>query len=433
MSAVPALRLARSLHWMLTGNAALAASQWATIALLARFSTPEILGAYALGLSVASVAFSLTNLELRTLQVTDSAEQESFASYARLRIATSVATAGGLGLAGLFVTSPLTALAMLAVGLQKFLDGLSDIIYGRLQRREVTAPIGKSQLSKAVLSVLLLGGTLLLAGNTPWALGVVVAPYALVLFLFELPALKRHGEVVLPELTRFWAISAGRLWSLARSGFPLTVVNTLVTLHAAVPRLAVAGEVGEAGVGILAALGYLAVAPNLLLVAMGQASMRSLAASFATGDRRGYLKGILRMLGSAAAVGIATLLAGAWWGGSLLAALYGTRFLGYDRELALFLSAGAVSYLNTAVGYSLSSARVFREQIPMMTMVCAASLAASWPLVARWGIAGAALAQLISMLVQLAWSALLLVRTVSTRFALVPLEREAVTGAACSP
>jgi O-antigen/teichoic acid export membrane protein len=311
-------------------------------------------------------------------------------------------------------------LAVIAVALSKCLDGLSDVIYSRLQVSEVIAPIAKSQLAKAFLSIAILSLTLAVIPNQLVAIGATVGPYAMVLFFYDLPALRRYDTAAHPMLHMAWATTARQLGTIARLGLPLAVVSTMVVLHAAVPRLVFASQIGETGAGTVAALSYLAGAPNLLVVALAQSSVTRLVRSLATGDRKGYLTGVLRLVSVAIAIGGITLLIGLYFGGPILHLCYGPRFLGHERDLLIFLSAGAVSYLNTAVGYGLSSARVFGIQIPMMAIVCLISLVSSLLFVPRWGLAGAAASQMVSAIVQLLLSAILLARSVVTRFPLTP-------------
>jgi O-antigen/teichoic acid export membrane protein len=391
-----------SFRWILTGNVATAAAQWGIIAVLARFGVPQILGAYSLGISVAALISGIANLELRTLQVTDAARQTPFAVYYLLRFwmgLASVAILCGFALVSRYSWE--ARAAILAMALSKCSDGWSDTIYGRLQVREKMALIGKSQLAKSALFLLL--PCLSLAFLNPiWAIGSMIVPSAAVLMFYDLPNLRRYGGVSIPAAGRSsLRVFGRRMLALAKLGLAPTIVTTLVTLHVSIPRFVVANQLGEAQAGVVTALGYLAIAPNLVMVALGQAGMASLARSFGAGDSRGYLAGVLRLVGAAVIVGSLTLTAGVAAGGPILAALYGPAYANYDRVLLLFLTAGAVSYLNAALGYGLASARVFGMQMPLMSVVCIVSLLTSMALVPRLGVAGGAASLVVSLLTQL--------------------------------
>jgi O-antigen/teichoic acid export membrane protein len=406
-------KLSHSFTWILAGNSAMAACQWGVVALLARFSSHEILGAYAVGLSVSSVVFGLTGLELRTLQVTDHSQRTSFSTYCLLRLTTGLSSLAALCIATIFLHySTATRFAIVLVALGKCLDGISDVIYGRLQACDRMPVIGKSLIAKAGLSIALPAVCLFLRPQSIAAVAATVVPYAAVLFLYDVPNLR--------TLSRRWPLIPVSLMmrstaALARTGLPLTIVATLVALHTAIPRLVLASRLGESQAGIFTALSYLAIAPNLLLVALGQASIAPLSRSLVQGDEARYRAGVARMFGAAAAAGTITLATGFWSGGAILSMFYGPRFSEYTSELMILLGAGAVSYLNTAAGYGLASARIFSRQIPMMAVVSTVSLIASWTLVGRWGVAGAAASLIISTAVQLAWATVLLGRTAHRR------------------
>ncbi len=446
------LKITRNLTWVFVGNTAAAAAQWGVIVILTRFSGPEILGAYVLGLSVASVSFALANLELRTLFVTDQARLIPFAAYFQLRAVTGAVTLLALGLLswflphsnGMDVHGMQIKVAIVAVAFLKSLDGFSDIIYAQLQSRETMTSIGQSQLGKAILSLCLLGVTLAFVQNQMWAIGALVVPSAFVLLFHDLPILRtisnsanpglnsttsskvhaQNGAPAAVELSQAPGSFRGRralcafdeMMSLVRTGFPLAIVTTMVMLHASLPRFVVAGSIGKAEAGIMGALTYAAIAPNLLMVALGQSSVTALVRSLAEKDRKEYLAGISRLLVVALILGSVTLLFGFFLGKRILHLLYGSQFLGHENELLVFLGASAVGYVNTALGYGLSSSRVFAAQIPMMASVCLICFAASVILVPSWGLIGAAAAQLISMTAQLVLSASMLASVSKCRF-----------------
>ncbi len=414
--------MTRNLTWVFAGNTATAAAQWGVIVILTRCSGPEVLGAYVLGLSIASVAFALTNLELRTLFVTDGTRLIPFATYFQLRAITGVVTLLVLGLLagflphsnGMEVQGMQMRVAIVAVALVKGLDGLSDVIYAQLQSRETMTSIGHSQLAKALLSLWLLGVTLTFFQNQMWAIGALVVSSAFVLLFHDLPILRIISNSTNPGLN--WNASSKQMMSLVRTGIPLAIVTTMVMLHAALPRFVVASSMGKAEAGIMGALTYAAIAPNLVMVALGQASVTTLVRSLAEENRKEYLAAICRLLAVAMTLGSVTLLLGFFVGERILHLLYGPQFLGHEKELLVFLGASAVGYVNTALGYGLSSSRVFATQIPMMASVCLICLAVSLILVPRWGLIGAASAQLASMTAQLLLSGAMLARVAKIRF-----------------
>jgi O-antigen/teichoic acid export membrane protein len=58
----------------------------------------------------------------------------------------------------------------------------------------------------------------------------------------------------------------------------------------------------------------------------------------------------------------------------------------------LALATGTIYFLASSLGFALTAARRFREQVFLMIPACAVSAAASWLLVPRLGVDGAILA-----------------------------------------
>lgn len=410
--------LSSGFQWILAGSVSTAAANWGAIVLLARFGAPETLGAYALGLSMASVAYALSGLELRTLQVTQQNDEPPFTAYFGLRMATSLTALAVLALLAL-QRSEFTASAIIVVAAGRAFDSLSDIFYARFQVLHRIDQMGISQILRATASILFLAIALSMSLAPLASVAAVPAASLCVFLLYDLPAIRRHGVLFSARFTA----TPGQTAALVRAGLPFALISMMVAAIASMPRFTVARESGPAAVAVVAALSYLAIAPNLLITALGQAGMRSLATSFASGDRRAALAGATRLLVMSAAVGCAALGAALLGGREILQIVYGTRYAEYEWELTLFLGAGAVSYLNAGFGYCLSSARITAPQIPMMATVCAVTFVACTLLIGPWGIAGAAAGQAVGMLVQLTWSAVVFAQ----RFRAPLIAREALS------
>jgi len=396
--------LRTNLPWVFLGNASSALTQFCLLALFARFSGVEFLGSYALALSVVAVISLLANCELRTLQATDTSQRIPFSTYFRIRCMTGLLSIGVLmAIAAWPGFSAATRMAFFAVAVARCLDGVSDVIYGRLQSRDVMTPIGKSQCAKAVLSCATLATALVVAGRVTWAIWSPAAASAGVLLVYDARNLYRFGAVSGQHLLAgAWRTAARQGWPLLRLGLPLALVNSLVSLHAAIPRMVLTRYRGEAGAGIASALLYAVIAPNLFLMALGQVSVTGLSRGFCLRQRTTFLRNLRRLLTAAVLLGGVTVGVALLCGGPLLRLIYGPRLELYSRELTLFSAASSLGLLSTAVGYGISSARIFAPQLPMMLSVCAVSALFCWLFIPGWGLRGAAWAQLVSSSWQLA-------------------------------
>lgn len=392
----PARAAPRSLRvsfvWALAGNVCYAAAQWAAIVLLARRSDPAMVGRFALALAIASPILMLTNLQLRAVQATDTGGRYRLGHYVAMRLMGTTVFLLAVAAAARFGGYDGAMVALLgAVALMKAAESFSDAIYGLLHAEERLDRIAQSQILKAVLSVAAMTGMIVWTGSSTAAVAALALVFWLTLLTFDL-ALAAGRWLPLWDATR--------LGELFRISLPLGVTLLLVSANANLPRYFLQHHRGVAEVGIFSALAYVTVSANLLVMALGQAVAPRMARASVV-DLRTYLRLSARMFALAASVGGAGLLVAVLAGRPLLRLLYGAS---YARESQLFvwlMFSGLVSLLASAAGYSLTSARFFRAQFPILLVVCAVTAAGCAWLVPGRGAPGAAMAQAAGYAVQL--------------------------------
>src|SRR5690349_19103973 len=76
--------------WTFFGNGIYAACQWLILVLLAKTSTPEVVGQYSLALAVAMPVVTFATFQLRSVQVSDIREKHGFRDYLGFRIWTMI-------------------------------------------------------------------------------------------------------------------------------------------------------------------------------------------------------------------------------------------------------------------------------------------------------------------------------------------------------
>ena len=85
-----ALSLRVNFSWNLAGNLVYAACQWGIVVVLAKLTSPEMVGRFALGLAVTAPIIMLSNLQLRSVQATDARGEYQFGHYLGLRLVTTM-------------------------------------------------------------------------------------------------------------------------------------------------------------------------------------------------------------------------------------------------------------------------------------------------------------------------------------------------------
>jgi O-antigen/teichoic acid export membrane protein len=203
-----------------------------------------------------------------------------------------------------------------------------------------------------------------------------------------------------------WRVQAGIL----RTSLPLGAVLMLIALTSSLPRFAIEQKLGASALGAFAAVASLMTVGSTAVNALGQAATPRLARYFSARDRAGFarltwqLAGMALLLGAA---GVATsVLIGPWF----LGRIYRPAYAAYAGLLVWVMAAAIGSYTAGALGYVVTSTRSFAPQAPLHAAVAASAGIASWLLVPRFGLAGAALALAAAALVQIAGDLVILRR-----------------------
>src|SRR2546422_3404549 len=136
-AADPRLSLRLTFSWTLAGNLLYAACQWGMLVALAKLTSPEEVGCFALGLAVTAPIFMLCGLQLRAVEATDARREVPFADYVAVRLAgtsLALATAVAIAIWGRFPLASRVAIAGIAVA--KSIESFSDVLYGLFQQHE---------------------------------------------------------------------------------------------------------------------------------------------------------------------------------------------------------------------------------------------------------------------------------------------------------
>lgn len=384
--------------WTLTGNLVYGACQWGLLVALAKLADATAVGQFALGLAIAGPLFTLANLNLRAVQITDVRREYFLGDYLGLRVLTTVGGLAAMLVAVIVLNCSLpAALVVLSVGLVKALESVSDILYGLLQQNERMDYIAVSMMAKGTLSVAVLAALVSLTRGAHWGVLGIAAVWVTVLWIYDRRRCARLHRLPGPALR---LPDASRLPPLLGLAMPLGIVMLLVQLNVNIPRYFLAHYAGERNLGIYSAMAYPAVAGMALLGALAQASGPRMASCYASGKRREFLTlgTYLAVLGGLLGAGA---VAAAWIAGPrILHLLYGSEYAQQAGVFVWLMAAGAAGYLGSCTGYLLTTARYFRVQVLLMGLTCAATTLACAALIPAHGLRGAVFAQGIGWIVE---------------------------------
>jgi O-antigen/teichoic acid export membrane protein len=400
----PTSSLRSGFAWTLAGNALFAASQWALLSLLAKLGGREMLGHYALAVALTAPVAMLAHLNLRAVLATDVEGRHAFADYLAVRYQVSA-----LGLAAIAVVAllygrggELTAVILLA-GLAQTADTLSDAFYGAMQRRDRMDLIARSMIARGLLSASAFGLALWATRNLVASASAMVAARFAVLLIYDR---SRAGAPVGPSADR-----AGR-WAILRQALPLGAVLMLVSLNTNLPRYAIEHSLGVVELGAYAAVASFITAGSTVVNALGQAATPRLARHAASGQPREFLRLVAKLGAVVLCLGVSGVALAILAGRPLLTLAYRPEYAAYTALLTGLLAAAIPAYLAAAMGYAVTAARSFDAQVPLFCVVAAVSGCASFLLVPRYGLTGAAIAVAIAAVAQIAGQGFILGRAV---------------------
>jgi len=399
------LSLRKGFAWSFGGNLTYALCQWGVLIIIAKLGNPAMLGKFALALAISAPVFILTNLQLGAIIASDATHEYQFNHYLALRILGSMAALSFillLVLAGGFHRE--TAGLLLAVTFAKTAESFSDIIYGLWQKYERFEKMAIALGSRGVGSLCVMATALHFSHNIAVSAAALAVWWAFWLATYEYNGAKKVLGVYVPGGLPRLNWDQVHLKKLVSLSWPCGVIVLLLALTANIPRYFIQHYLGYAPLGYFAAIAYLPVAGNTVIGAMCQSALPRLSRYFYS-NPQAYLLLLKRMAVIALSVGIGLAAIVAFFGPSILRLIYSREYGNYGPVFLWMMIAGAFAYVSSVLGYGMTAARRFREQIPLFLMAMAITAAACWATVPHFGLIGGAYAVLLGSLLSSAGSA----------------------------
>ncbi|HVV46514.1 MAG TPA: hypothetical protein VHC72_14975 [Bryobacteraceae bacterium] len=416
--ATPGLRT--NLAWMVVGTVWNGFCQWAMLIALAKLGTIEMVGAYTLGVAIATPILMFSCLNLRSIFVTDQRAAFRFHEYFTLRMVMLAASVAAATVAGMLEGDrPELVLFIAAITAAKALDYVSDMFYALLQREENMRAIALSMILKGTLGLGAMAFAIVTHGSLS-SIGVaIVIASGLVLVFFDVPVSLNLLEIKLAhaaheavlhgkEMLRNRRLAGRRLLALAWSGAPLGLVVMLVSLNLNIPRYFVEHSFGMREQGIFSSLVNVMAAGSVAVGALGQCATPRLAKYFASGNMHAFRHLVWALTGISAALGGVGFIAAAVFGRELLTLAYRPEFAMRQDVLVWLMAASGALYLGSTMGVAVTAVRCFMPQLPLFALSVLTTTIACYLLVPAMGMRGAAAAIFISSIVQSVGGALLL-------------------------
>ncbi|MCX8053045.1 MAG: oligosaccharide flippase family protein [Armatimonadetes bacterium] len=423
----PSMR--RNLSWTLFGNLVYTAFQWGILVVLAKLGTPETVGLFGLALAVTAPVMMFFNLELRSVQATDARGDYQFGHYLALRLATSVVALmiiSAVALIGWGMSG--AACVMIATGVAKAVESVSDVLYGLFQNRERMDRIAISMVTRGVLALLVLSAAVYFTRSAFFGVVAMAGAWLIVLLAYDMPTAR--AIVLNEEAARTRRLlspigDAWSLWRLALLSLPLGCAMMLVSLNVNVPRYFVQWQFGERELGFFVAVAYLMVAVSTVVNALGQAACPRLARYHSGGsDLRSFRILLGKLVAAIIVLSLMGVGAARFAGREILTILYRPEYADQADVFVWIMVASGVGGVGVILRYGCISARRFAVQLPLWIAIVASNAVACLLLIPRYGLKGAGMAMTASATVQVVGNLLILARANSADSGITAVARE---------
>ena len=382
------LLLLKKAKWLVGGNFVFAFSQWVILIFFARMTNQENLGQYALALAIVTPIFAVGNLQLRPLYILDvnSEQKYTYTHFYYLRLICSFIALACCLVLGLFFN--VSILVLLLVGLLKFFESYSDIIYAYYNAHDQTQLISKSLFLKGTLSVLAVAvGLYLFDFYTALILFLIV--YLVVWLFIDNLYIQKTQEI------KKMSLDLG----IMKSAIPMGISLGIVTLQSNIPRLFLDQYASIEAVGVFTVLSYFIIVGSIFINSICQYLSPRL--THAWNHNRAYFKKLLSMaLLVAGGLGLIAIFLSYFMGEFVLNLVYGAEYVAYTDAFVLTMVAGFILYLATVLGYTLTAIGFIKQQVYLFSIVLIFSVLVSYLCIPEYGIIGGIYTLMVSYLVQ---------------------------------
>jgi O-antigen/teichoic acid export membrane protein len=378
--------------WAFAGNFCNAFGQWLMLVSLAKITSAGEVGTFGLAMAISTPVIMLTNLQLRTVYVTDANEQYQYGHYLTLRLLSVVlALFLVLTIAVLSGYNRATAAFIVVWCLAQCVVSIKDSYMGISQRYERMDKVSLSRILQSLFSVFFFVVVLyysksLIAG----AIALILVRTAILYFFDILTAAKvlrvnglNSRDYLKPSLD---FRSVGKLLCMT---VPLGIVMALTSLSNNVPKYFIEHYWGKEQLGYFTAVASFIVAGNLVVAALAQSAAPRLA-NYYSNNVQAYGKLLMKMAGVGLAVGLIGV--GLAWGLGpwILSIFFKPKYAEYNEVFVWLMVSTIPYYISSFLNNGLVIARKLNIQMPLNAAAVLAVLLCGWLWIPSYGQLGAA-------------------------------------------
>lgn len=382
--------IGKNTFWNFAGKLAYSASRGVLLILIAKLGTSVMVGQFVLALAIATPAFMFADFNLRAVFATDTKNQYPFENYLGMRFLTTLITLYMIVVIAVhFGGSPEAEAVIIAVGIGKGFETISDIFYGLFQKYERMDKLGLSLMLKSLLSVTGMGALLLLTHSLVYGAAGLALAWMLVMVFYDYRNAKKFDRIKI-------SLNLTVLKDLIRLCLPLGVVLLCISLTNNVPNYFIKGFLGAGSLGYYSSIFYIVSVGDIMVNSLGQTTSPRLAQFYANGNRNEFLKLMLNSALIILAMSLVGLAISITLGKQILILFYTADYGAYQNILVLLMLAAGFSYLSNLLNYGTIAVRMLKVQPVLYGTALLACIASNAFLIPHAGLKGAAYSSIVT-------------------------------------
>lgn len=406
MSKVPSLKT--NFIWMFIANMIYALLQWATLSVITKLGSSEMVGIYTLGLAITAPIMIFANLQLRAIQATDSKNKNKFSDFFTLRFI--------FMMIGLIISCIVLVLSdydfqaklvIFVIAISKAIEGMSDIVYGLLQKHEDMKKISLSLILRGVASVLAFVFSLYYLDSLLIATILSSLLWLLIFILYDLTTINKY------KVKKIYNFNTNILYKLFVMALPLGIVTMLGSLNTNIPRYLIENYLSMELLGVFGAIAYTMTGFGKFSSAISQTVSPRLAKYYASQDKKLFLKLFQKIFVINFLIGAFGILIALFIGEELLAIMYTKEYALYNNLFVWIMVLSLFMNLSNVFGVGVTSMRIFSSQLPIHIIKLIVISITSMFFIKTNGINGAAWSLIISTIVSIGFYARLFINGIN--------------------
>lgn len=373
--------------------------------ILVRFTAPAIVGQYVIAFAICAPVIMFTNMRLRLLLTADSQQEYSFSDYMKVRLLSSlIAFFFIVTTSFIFFGHDQYFIVISLVAFAKSIESISDIYYALFQKCRKISHIAISLLIKSTLSLTLFYFALYYTRDVVYACLSLPVSWLVLLLFYDQPMawkLLNKNKSDLFSLTSLMPKDQKKIHSgyitLIQTAIVLAPTALVGSMFANVTRYMIGATLGDAQLGIYAAIAYIGVAGQVVAASLVQPIMPDLAASYQDGNYTAFYKNYRYLLAVALFLGVGGCGFVVLFGDMFLLTVYGSEYSDRSSVFLLAMISASIAYFVLYQWYVLTAMKQLNSQLVLsvLTLLLLISFSFFWTPI--YGIRGAIGAEILAL------------------------------------